>query len=76
MSLKFQNSNLFFSEMTGPFETKFHMKARGRKEMKKYSNKFGHITKMATMTIYGKNFQTTRNILISLVCKWILTRLD
>ena len=31
------------------------MKAHVRKEMKIYSNKFGHTTKMATMTIYGKN---------------------
>ena len=28
------------------------MKARGRKKMKIYSNKFGHMTKMAAMTIY------------------------
>ena len=41
------------------------MKAHGRKEMKIYSNKVGHMTKMAAMTIYGKTFQTTRNILIS-----------
>ena len=54
-SLRFQNSNLFFSETSGLFETKFHMKAHGRKEMKIYSNKFGHMTKMAAMTIYGKN---------------------
>ena len=31
------------------------MKAHGRKEMKVYSNRYGHITKMATMTIYDKN---------------------
>ena len=36
-------------------ETKFHMKAHGRKEIKIYSNKFGHMTKMAAITIYGKN---------------------
>ena len=55
-SLRFQNSNLFFSETSGLFETKFHMKAHGRKKMKIYklSHKFGHMTKMATMTIYGK----------------------
>ena len=54
-SLRFQNSNLFFSETSRLFETKFHMKAHGRKKMKIYSNKFGHMSKMVTMTIYGKN---------------------
>ena len=54
-SLKFQYSNLFFSETAGPFDSKFHMKAHGRKKMKIYSYKFGHMTKMATMTFYSKN---------------------
>ena len=31
------------------------MKVHGRKEMKIYSYKFGHMTMMAGMTIYGKN---------------------
>ena len=65
MSLIFQNSKVFFSETNGPFETKFHMKAHGRKEKKFYYKRFGHMTKMAAMSIYGKNFQTTRTILIS-----------
>ena len=38
-----------------PLEAKFHMKAHGRKKIKIYSNKFGHMTKMAALTIYGKN---------------------
>ena len=44
-----------FSETVGSFETKFHMKAFGRMGMKIYTNELGHLTKMATMPIYGKN---------------------
>ena len=51
----FKIQTCFFSETSVLFETKFHMKAHGRKQMKIYSNKFGHMTMMATMTIYGKN---------------------
>ena len=54
-SIRFQNSNSFFWKIAGPFETKFYIKAHGRKEMKIYSNKFGHMTKMGTMAIYDKN---------------------
>ena len=46
---------MFFLETSWSFETKFHMKANRRKEMKIYSNKFGHMSKMTTMTLYGKN---------------------
>ena len=48
------------------------MKAHERKEMKIYSNKFGHMTKLSTMTIYGKNpskislSRTTRPIALKL----------
>ena len=46
---------LFFSETSESFETKFQIKAHGRKKMKMNSNKYGHLTKMAAMTIYGKS---------------------
>ena len=61
-SLRFQNSNLFFSQTSGSFETKFHMKANGRKEIEVYSNNFGRLTKMATMTIYGKTLQKSSSL--------------
>ena len=56
-SLIFQNSSLFFSETSGLFETKFHLKAHRRKEMKIYSNTFGHMTKMTAMPMYAKTLQ-------------------
>ena len=31
------------------------MKAYGNKDMTSFSNKFGHMTKMANMTIFDKN---------------------
>ena len=33
------------------------MKAWGSMEMKIYTNEFGHMTNMAAMPIYGKNFK-------------------
>ena len=48
------------------------MKAHGSKEMKIYSNKFGHMTKMVALTIHGKNTskiffsRTTRLIALKL----------
>ena len=35
--------NLFFSETTGPFVTKFHWKAFRNKEMKVNKYEFGHM---------------------------------
>ena len=48
-------SNIFFSETTGPIETKFHVEPPWDGRMKVYSNGPGHMTKMATMPICGKN---------------------
>ena len=56
-SLRFQSQNLFFSETVGSFGTKIHMKAWGRIGMKIYTNELGHMTNMATMSIYGKNLK-------------------
>ena len=46
-----------FSETTGPIETKFHIQPPGPLGKKKCSNGLGHMTKMAAMSIYGKNLK-------------------
>ena len=46
--------NIVFSATTGPIELKFHMKTPYDRLAKNYKNCFGHMTKMATMPIYGK----------------------
>ena len=56
-SLRFQSSNLFFTEIVWRFGTKAHMKAEGRMGMKIYTNELGHMTKMAAMPIYCKNLK-------------------
>ena len=53
-SFRYESLNLFFSEATGPFVTKFHMKAFRNKEMKTDKYEFGHMTNMAAMPVYGK----------------------
>ena len=50
-------SNIFSSETTGLIEAKFHMKPPWEGETKVFSNGPGHMTKMATMPIYGKNLK-------------------
>ena len=45
------------SEITGLIEAKFHVEPPWDGEMKLYSNGSGHMTKMATMPIYGKNLK-------------------
>ena len=47
-------SNIFSSETTEPIEAKFHMEPPWDGGMKVCSNGPGHMTKMATMPIYGK----------------------
>ena len=47
--------NLVFSQTIGPIELKFHVKTPNDKSAKFYTKYFGHMTKMATMPIYGKN---------------------
>ena len=56
-SLRFQSSNLSFSETIVRFGTKVHMKASGKMEMKIYINELGHMTNMAARPIYGKKSQ-------------------
>ena len=47
----------FSSETTGPISIKFHMQPLDRAGKKVYIFRPGHITKMATMPIYGKNLK-------------------
>ena len=46
------------SETTGGIEAKFHMESQWDGATKVCSNSPGHITKMTTMSIYGKNPKT------------------
>ena len=48
-------SKIFSSETTGPIELKFHMETPKDGGTKVCSNGPGHMTKMVTMPIYGKN---------------------
>ena len=54
-SVRPQNYN--FSETTGLIVTKFHIQPPGPIGTKNYSNDLGHLTKIATMPIYGKNLK-------------------
>ena len=49
------HQNIVSSEITMSFELKFHMKTPYDRLAKIYTNCTGHMTKMATMPIYGKN---------------------
>ena len=50
-------SNIFSSETTGPIEAKFHNRASLGWGNKNLLNGAGHMTKMAAMSIYGKNLK-------------------
>ena len=47
--------NIGFSKFIGSIHLKFHMKTHYHKLAKIYTKYFGHMTKMATMLIHGKN---------------------
>ena len=47
--------NIVSSETIRPIKLKFHMKTPYDRLAKIYTNCTGHMTKMATMPIYGKN---------------------
>ena len=49
------HQNIVFSETTWPFELKFYMKTPYDRVAKIHTNCTDHMTKMATMPIYGKN---------------------
>ena len=44
-----------FSKTAGPVEAKFHMEPQWDGGTKVYSRGLGHMTKVATTPIYGKN---------------------
>ena len=46
--------NFFSSITTGPIEAKFYVESSWDEGTKACSNCLGHMTKMATMPIYGK----------------------
>ena len=50
-------STIFSSETTGPIEAKFHMEPPWDGGTIICSQGPGHMTKMAAMSIYGKNFK-------------------
>ena len=47
--------NIVFSDNSWPIETKFHMTTPHDWLAKTYTNCYGHMTNIATMSIYGKN---------------------
>ena len=55
-------SNIFSSETTRQIEAKFHMEAPWDGGTKVCSNCPGHMTKMAAMSIYGKNLQKSSSL--------------
>ena len=48
--------NIFFSETIRSIELKYHMKSPYDRLANIYTNRSGHMTKMASMPIYGKTF--------------------
>ena len=48
-------TNIVLSQTVGPIELKFHVKTPYDKSAKLYTKYVGHMTKMATTPIYGKN---------------------
>ena len=53
----FTFSNVFSSETSWPFKAKFYVEPPWEGGTKVYINGPGHMTKMATMPIYGKNLK-------------------
>ena len=55
-------SNIFSSETTGPIEAKFHLALPWDGETKVCSTGPSHMTKVAAMPIYGKNFKKSSSL--------------
>ena len=55
-------SDIFFSETTGPIEAKFHVEPPWDGGTKVYSNVPSHMTKIAAIPIYGKNFKKSSSL--------------
>ena len=56
-SLRFNILNFFSLETARPIKAKFHVKLSWDGGLKIYSNGLGHLTNVAAMPIYGKNFK-------------------
>ena len=56
-SLRLNIFKLLFLKNIRPFESKIHLRSQWDVGMKIYSNVQGHMTKMASMPIYGKIFK-------------------
>ena len=55
-------SNFFSLETAKPIEAKFHVDHPWDSGTKICSNGLGHMTKMAAMSIYGKNIKTSSSL--------------
>ena len=55
-------SNFFSLETPRPVEAKFHVDHPWDGGTKNYSKEPGHMTKMATMPLYGKNIKTSLSL--------------
>ena len=55
----FTFSNIISSEIAWPIKAKFYVEPLFEGGTKVYINGPGHMTKMATMPIYGKNLKTS-----------------
>ena len=67
-SLRFTFSNFFSLETSRPIEAKFHVEPPWYRGMKVCSNGLCHITNMAAMPIYGKNFKKSSSL--EPKCQW------
>ena len=65
-------SNIFSSETARPIKAKFHVEPPWEGGTKVYRNGPGHMTKMATMPIYGKNFEKSSSPELEVLWSWNL----
>ena len=62
-------SNVFYSETAWPIKAKFYVKPPREGGTKVYINGPGHMTKMAAMSKYGKNFENLHQNRKSMILK-------
>ena len=65
-------SNVFFSVTAWPFKAKFFVEPPWEGGTKVYINGLGHMTKMAAMPIYGKNFKKSSSPELEVLWSWNL----
>ena len=58
----FQTSNFFSWKTARPIEAKFHLEPQWDRGTKICSNGLGHMTKMATMSIYSNNMKNSSSL--------------